>query len=253
VQAIKKIIERKEYNDEKAFKLVILKLKGYAFLWNETLKKNGAKKTKHKIKTWSKLKKHMNKRFLPPSYKQELYIKITTLSQENLQVEEYIWEFELLHMRVGLNEENELAIVRFIKGISPSIAHKVELQPYLSFNDFCHLAIKIEKQLKGQKPFVTPSPHRPQSTPKSFPFYIKGETTPTPFKAIDKGKGIASEPPRRLEGKKCFKCHDYGHFQMNYPNRRTLSIREVEEIKALEEETSKEEFEEEDHICHSGC
>jgi len=74
------IIEIKEHNDEKAFKLVILKLKGYASLWYETLKKNRARKTKSKIKTWSKLNKHMEKRFLPPSYKQKLYLKITTLN-----------------------------------------------------------------------------------------------------------------------------------------------------------------------------
>jgi len=49
-----------------------------------------------------------------------------------------------------------------------------------------------------------------------------------------------------LEGKKCFKCHGYGHFQANYPNRKTLTIREVEEIQALEEETTYEEFENED-------
>ena len=75
-----------------------------------------------------------------------------------------------------------------MKGLSPSIAHNVELQPYLSFNDICHLAIKNEKQLKGRKSFATPSPHRPQSTPKSFPSYNKGDTTSTPIKAINKGK-----------------------------------------------------------------
>ena len=80
VQAIERIIELKDYNDKKVFKLVILKLKGYASLWYETLKKNRARETKSKIKTWSKHKKHMEKRFLPPSYKQELYLKITTLS-----------------------------------------------------------------------------------------------------------------------------------------------------------------------------
>ena len=145
VQAIERIIKLKEYNDEKAFKLVILKLKGYASLCYETLKKNRARETKSKVKTWSKLKKYMEKRFFPPSYKQELYLKITTLSQEKLQVEEYIWEFEQLHMSVGLNEDNELTIARFIKGLFPSIAHKLELQPCLSFNDICHLEIKIEK------------------------------------------------------------------------------------------------------------
>jgi len=135
-------------------------------------------------------------------------------------VEEYIREFEQLYMKVGSSEDNELTIARFIKGLSPSITHKVELQPYLSFNGVYHLAIKVEKQLKARNPLATPSPHRPQSTPKSFLFYNKGDTTSTPIKAIDKGKRIASEPPKRLEGKKHFKCHGYGHFQADCPNQR---------------------------------
>jgi len=50
-----------------------------------------------------------------------------------------------------------------------------------------------------------------------------------------------------LEGKKYFKCHDYGYFQPNYPNQRTLTIREVKEIQPIEEDDSEEEFKEEDH------
>ena len=54
-----------------------------------------------------------------------------------------------------------------------------------------------------------------------------------------------------LKGKKCFKYHGvhhgYGHFQVDCPNQRTLTIRKVGEIQALEEETSEEELEEEDH------
>jgi len=45
-------------------------------------------------------------------------------------------------MRVGLNEDNELAIAKFIKGLSPSIANKVGLQPYLCISDVFHLAIR---------------------------------------------------------------------------------------------------------------
>jgi len=67
-------------------------------------------------------------------------------------------EFEL-QLRVGLNEDNELTITRFIMGLSPGIANKVELRPYLSCNDVCLLPIKIKKQLKSRKPFRTPSPH----------------------------------------------------------------------------------------------
>jgi len=65
---MKRIFELKQYNDEKSFKLVILKMKGYASLRYENLKRNRAGEAKFKIKTWCKLKKHMDKRFFPYSY-----------------------------------------------------------------------------------------------------------------------------------------------------------------------------------------
>ena len=39
----------------------------------------------------------------------------------------HIREFEQLQLRVGLDEDDELIIVRFIKGLYPSVANKVEL------------------------------------------------------------------------------------------------------------------------------
>jgi len=64
-------------------------------------------------------------------------------------VEDYIWEFEKPKIRVRLNEDNELTIIWFIKGLSPNIVDRVKLQPYLSFDDVFHMAIKVEKQLRG--------------------------------------------------------------------------------------------------------
>jgi len=77
VKALERIFEPKDHNDEKAFKLAILKMKRYASLWQEHLTKSRAGEAKSKIKTSSKLKKHMDKRFLPP-YKQELHVKMTS-------------------------------------------------------------------------------------------------------------------------------------------------------------------------------
>jgi len=45
-----------------------------------------------------------------------------------------------------------------------------------------------------------------------FSSHHKVDPTPTPIKAFDEGKEITGEPPRRLEGKKCFKCDGYSHF-----------------------------------------
>jgi len=46
---------------------------------------------------------------------------------------------------------------------------------------------------------------------------------------------------------KCFNCHGYDHFQADFPNRKTLTIKEVEEIQALKKKISDEEFENKDH------
>ena len=62
VQSMERIFKLKEYNDEKAFKLIILNVKGYASLLYENLKRNRGREAKSKIKTWSKLKKNMEKK-----------------------------------------------------------------------------------------------------------------------------------------------------------------------------------------------
>jgi len=69
----------------------------------------------------------MDKRFLPATYKQELYLKITSLQQGSIKVEEYIKELEQLQIRCSLREESKWTIVGFLKGLNPPILDKVGL------------------------------------------------------------------------------------------------------------------------------
>ena len=102
---MKRIIEIKGYSGENAFKLAILRLKQYASLWYVNMKKTKAVEGKSKIQTWVKLKKHIDKKFLPATYKQELYLRITSLQQGSMKVKEYIGEFEQFQISCGLREE----------------------------------------------------------------------------------------------------------------------------------------------------
>ena len=65
IQTLERFFEVKEYSNEKPFKVAILKLKKYASLWYENVKKQRGREGKPWIKTWSKLKRLMSKGFLP--------------------------------------------------------------------------------------------------------------------------------------------------------------------------------------------
>ena len=60
-------------------------------------------------------------------------------------------EFEQLQVRVGLDEELELKIARFIKGLSLNITSKVDLQPCLMM---CATQLsKLRSNLRVENPF----------------------------------------------------------------------------------------------------
>ena len=45
-------------------------------------------------------------------------------------MEEYIREFEELQIRSGIKEEPKQTMARFLRGLEPSIAKKLDIQPY---------------------------------------------------------------------------------------------------------------------------
>ncbi|XP_074314137.1 uncharacterized protein LOC141649343 [Silene latifolia] len=88
------------------------------------------------------------RRFLPRDYEQDNYLKLQSLEQGSMSVTEYIKEFEKMSIVCDLEEKEELRVARFIKGLTPAISTKVEIQNYDGFSDVCRLALKFEKHDK---------------------------------------------------------------------------------------------------------
>jgi len=44
---------------------------------------------------------------------------------------------------------------------------------------------------------------------------------------------VVKEFPKQLDHKRCSKCQGYGHFQAKCPNRRALTIKEIEEVNQI--------------------
>nr|GEZ27689.1 putative mitochondrial protein [Tanacetum cinerariifolium] len=105
------------------------------------------------------MKKLIKAMFLPENHHQEAFLDYHNLSQHNMTVEEVINEFDKLHMRCDVVEEEEQ-----------------------SYMDVYHLALKVEKHIKAKSksstsrftscftlPARTASPIAPKTTPKSPP------------------------------------------------------------------------------------
>ncbi|XP_057248314.1 uncharacterized protein LOC130590267 [Beta vulgaris subsp. vulgaris] len=153
VSRCERIFELKEYDDVKAFKVAVAKLKGYASLWWENVVLARSRKHKPKIKSWLKLKKKMKEKFLPSTYTLDLYNQLADLSQDHKGVEHYIHEFEKLMMKLDVQEREEQTMARFLGGLEKEIRRKVELQPYSTLDEpsicFKWRNIKGEKEEDG--------------------------------------------------------------------------------------------------------
>jgi len=58
------------------------------------------------------------------------------------------------------------------------------------------------------------------------------ESTSIEEKRNDKFIEFGKDLPKKLEsgGRKCFKCHGYGHLQIDCFNRRVMTLQEIEKI-----------------------
>lgn len=220
---IERIFEHKGIDDYKCFTYAILKLSRLASLWYDNMQMRREREGKEKIKSWGLLKQKMKKRFVPRTYKQDLYHKYNTLQQHSMSVEDYIKEFERLSLACDCKDVEEQKISKFLVGLVPEICNKVELQPYFSFDEVCELAVKVERQIKTSKI-------------KSFrPNYAhKTEIVKQVEKSemMDKGKGVVETSKTEIHGRvprtnrdevKCFSCQGRGHYKSECPNRRVMT------------------------------
>ncbi|XP_074303635.1 uncharacterized protein LOC141638106 [Silene latifolia] len=211
VRQAERVFEYKEYDDKKQFKVAILKLTKYASLWYENLKKQRKKEGKAKIESWLKLKKHLLKRFVPKDYEQDNYLKLQSLEQESMSVTDYIKEFEKMSIVCDLEEKEELRVARFVKGLTPALAKRVEIHNYEGFNDVCRLALKFEKHDKAQKP------HAYSKGASSYSMPATSESKDIKAEDVkDKGKSVIVES-KSASSRRCFKCQGYGHIASECP------------------------------------
>ncbi|KAI4340752.1 hypothetical protein MLD38_025561 [Melastoma candidum] len=171
MHTVERIFDYEEVPEDRKVKLAALKLKKYASLWWENTNQQRRREGRDKIRTWSKMKRAMTKRFLPEHHRRDLYLKLQSLQQVS-SVSEYTWEFERLLLQCDVQEAPEQTIARYLRGLKPQIADAVDLQQYWSFNDVRALAHKVEQQQARRattRPFVKAAPFNKGSSSQAKP------------------------------------------------------------------------------------
>ena len=69
-------------------------------------------------------------------------------TQKSKSVADYHQEMELLMIRLGLEEDEEVNMARFLARMNIQIANEVGLHHYIEMEELVHKAIQVEKQFK---------------------------------------------------------------------------------------------------------
>ena len=101
---------------------------------------------KRKIQEWPKMKKALEKQFLPSNYMQSLYKNMHNLRQTS-SVDNYNEKFYKLLSKMDLQETEEQQIARYLSGLKPSIQDSFSMYALCTLFEAYSRAIMMERQL----------------------------------------------------------------------------------------------------------
>ena len=143
VSEVEKFFDYMDTADDKQMCLVAYKLKGGASAWWDRVQLNHTHERKLPIRSWRRMKRLMEDRFLTPDYQQELFRQYQDYRQGTRTVNEYMKEFDRLANRNDLEETEDQRISKFVHGLRVSIRDQVSLQTLYTLNKAVTLSKKI--------------------------------------------------------------------------------------------------------------
>ncbi|GKV03547.1 hypothetical protein SLEP1_g15830 [Rubroshorea leprosula] len=208
---MERVFELKDIPNDKRVKLVAIKLKKYASIWWENLKRSREREGRNKIRTWEKMRRELT---------------------------QYTMEFEQLMMKYDVREKDEQTIARYLGGLDYDISKVVQLQQYWTLDDVIRLALRVEKKISKKN---IPSTSKPRDFGASRGTQASKTVAKTPAKIE---KEVSSSRSAQSNTRKCFKCQGFGHVASDCPNRRVVTTIGGEIHEASEDEAEKEQNDE---------
>ena len=152
------------------------------FWWNDlcTANNNNANAIPQ---TWNALKQRMKSRFVPPYYQHDLHLKLQTLQQGEIFVEEYYQALIIGLARCDICDNDADTCARFFGGLNHDIQDILDYKDWNRFNQLYHLALKAEREIQGRRQ----QQHFHGNSGRSFP--------PRPTTSIEKSSPPVAMPP----------------------------------------------------------
>ncbi|XP_042446410.1 uncharacterized protein LOC122031356 [Zingiber officinale] len=123
------------YSEEKKVKLAAVAFIDYAIIWWDQLTLSRRRNRELPIDNWEDMKVVMRRRFVPSHYYRDLHLKLQSLKQGSMTVEDYHKEMEITLIRANIEEGREATMARFLCGLNREIANIVELHHYVELDD----------------------------------------------------------------------------------------------------------------------
>ncbi|XP_057509150.1 uncharacterized protein LOC130791839 [Actinidia eriantha] len=200
--------------------------RGGASTWWDNLQQSHSRQRKAPIRTWRRMRKLMEERFLPPDYQQELFRQYQECRQGVRTNDAYTEEFYRLSARNNLPESEDQQIARFVNGLRVAIRDQVSLQTLYSLNEAVMLAKKVKSQQNrtNTRSQFSNREKQPVPSPQSQPVTNSGSQT----KAVTTGSttcpGGNPNPYAKASGDKCYKCGEPEHRSNTCPKRATVNL-----------------------------
>ena len=140
---VDQIFDLYDYPSKKKAKLAAIEFKGYAITWWNQVHAEYHRVGHDRI-TWEDMKREMRRRFVPAYYSRDLHLWLKRLVQGDRSVDEYFQEMELCLLRIGITEDEESTMARFLVGLNKPIANKVDMTSYTDLNELVHFAKRAE-------------------------------------------------------------------------------------------------------------
>ncbi|KAK8951621.1 hypothetical protein KSP39_PZI004098 [Platanthera zijinensis] len=226
-----------DMSDERCVRFAKMKLTGQAKVFWISVERALGRDGYYPIARWDEMKERLKEKYLPASYRDQLFEQLQNLRQGSLTVAEYMARFDELIVRSDISEEPIATASRFKAGLRADIRRELIPHRLETVEQIFQLSLEFEQYLRSSSTRQFP----PRTDSSTFRKSAPPQTTaaaPSRIPADAKGKAVATDG-QRSGGIICYRCSGKGHVAAQCPTRNLLV--EEEEQSLEDDERDREE------------